>query len=110
MKIFKTGTVTLDMFKIYKVKAENQQNRKIKAVDLTMMVSTMTDTTDQIEYGDSDMTLEEEDDDDDDDNNNNVYIHICIAMFLHQKVHTHIFNNIITYHGYIYVTWLFNFI
>ena len=40
---------SLNMFKIYKAEVENQLNRKIKAVRSDMVVSTMTDTTDQVD-------------------------------------------------------------
>jgi len=39
-------------FKIYKAEVENQQNRKIKAVSLTVVLSTMADMTDQVDVHD----------------------------------------------------------
>ena len=38
------------MFKKYKVEVENQQNRKLKPLDLTVMESTMADTMDQVDF------------------------------------------------------------
>jgi len=39
---------SLNMFKMYKAEVENQLNRKIKTVDLIVVVSTTADTTDQV--------------------------------------------------------------
>ena len=40
------------MFKIYKVEVENNKIERLKPLDLTVMVSTMADTTDQVDVQD----------------------------------------------------------